>query len=327
MSTSEGEFERVDIRSVWPNEGLDFTPWLAENLHLLGDAIGMKLELVQREKFVGSMFLDILAKDADTGALVAIENLYGWTDVDHLGRMFIYATGCNAPVSILIAEEFVREHALTLHRMNKWTREDVKFYAVKVEAIKKKSDSKPDARFRKVVYPGGWNKDATLPLNSTPPHVLEDRRKHQKFFQPLINELLRRDFADKAVQLWDRASRIFPLPFDNDSGYAVEFFRGSVWVFLHIRTWDSVERNNRILEELLAQRDEIERNIGSDLEWRWSRPNKQTFCSISVIREGTIDDPPEKLTEIREWMLEMLPKFKEVFDPLMAEILPRSSSN
>ena len=36
MAGTEGGFERVDIRNVWPNEGLDFTPWLAKNLHLLG---------------------------------------------------------------------------------------------------------------------------------------------------------------------------------------------------------------------------------------------------------------------------------------------------
>ena len=94
-------------------------------------------------------------------------------------------------------------------------------------------------------------------------------------------------------------------------------------MYLHIRNWDSVEENNRIFDKLLAQRNEIEGNIGSDLEWRWDRQDKQTFSSISVIRDGTIDDPLETLEEIRAWMLELLPRFKEVFDPRMAEILER----
>lgn len=32
--------QQVSMRDIWPNETLDFTPWLAENLHLLGEAIG-----------------------------------------------------------------------------------------------------------------------------------------------------------------------------------------------------------------------------------------------------------------------------------------------
>ena len=102
--------------------------------------------------------------------------------ISEAGRLFIYATGCNAPVSILIAEEFVHEHAQTLHRMNKWTSKEVKFYGVKVEAIRKVTDSHPEARFQKVVYPGGWDEKATLPLNSTPPHILEDRQEASAIF-------------------------------------------------------------------------------------------------------------------------------------------------
>lgn len=323
MAVIEDGFERVDIKSVWPNESLHFTPWLAKNLHLLGDAIGMKLELVQTEKIVGSLFLDILAKDSATGTLVAIENLYGWTDVDHLGRLFIYATGCNAPVSILIAEGFTYEHAQTLHQMNQWSREGVRFYGVKVEVVRKVGESDTEPRFLKVVYPGGWEKGETTKPDAVHPDIL----KHQRFFQPLVDELLRRNFADKAVQLWGHASRLFPYRFDKYSGYAVHFYRSSAWVYLHIRTWDSVERNNGIFDELLAQRDDIERAIGSDLEWRWDRESNQTFSSISVIRDGTIDVPPETLDEIREWMLDLLPKFKEVFDPRVAEVLGPLSSD
>lgn len=34
-----------DLREVWPNEALDFTPWLAkeENLSILGEAIGIDM--------------------------------------------------------------------------------------------------------------------------------------------------------------------------------------------------------------------------------------------------------------------------------------------
>ena len=41
----------VDVRTKWPHEALDFTPWLAqkENLDLLAEELGLNLELVQAE--------------------------------------------------------------------------------------------------------------------------------------------------------------------------------------------------------------------------------------------------------------------------------------
>ena len=48
------------------------------------------------------------------------------------------------------------------------------------------------------------------------------------------------------------------------------------------------------------------------------------FCSISVRRDGTIDDAPEELERTRAWMLDLLPKFKQVFDPRVKEILKES---
>ncbi len=42
-----GRLARVELRDVWLNEAASFTPWLAkpENLSLLGEAIGLELEV------------------------------------------------------------------------------------------------------------------------------------------------------------------------------------------------------------------------------------------------------------------------------------------
>ena len=74
-----GKMTRItDLRSVWPHEANDFTKWLAEeeNLSLLGDAIGIELELEERESSVGSFSVDILAKESGTNRRVIIENQF-----------------------------------------------------------------------------------------------------------------------------------------------------------------------------------------------------------------------------------------------------------
>ena len=64
------------LREIWPNEAKDFTPWLAkeENLSLLGEAIGVEMELTEKESSVGDFNVDILATEQDTGRKIIIEN-------------------------------------------------------------------------------------------------------------------------------------------------------------------------------------------------------------------------------------------------------------
>ena len=53
----------------------------------------MKLDFVQQEKSIGPLSLDILAREVDTGVMVAIENQLEWTNTVHLGQLLTYATG------------------------------------------------------------------------------------------------------------------------------------------------------------------------------------------------------------------------------------------
>lgn len=71
-----GRLQPVDLRSLWADEARAFTPWLADpdNLRLLGEALGMDLELVRTESEVGSFFANIVCRDTADGSHVLIEN-------------------------------------------------------------------------------------------------------------------------------------------------------------------------------------------------------------------------------------------------------------
>ena len=71
-----GRLSRVDLRDIWVSESSDFTPWLArdENLEILGETLGIDLELEAQEKSVGPFRADILCKDIGTGSWVLVEN-------------------------------------------------------------------------------------------------------------------------------------------------------------------------------------------------------------------------------------------------------------
>ena len=53
--------EIKDLRSVWPHEALDFTPWLADNIDLLADAVGLDITVDETESSVGDFNVDIYA--------------------------------------------------------------------------------------------------------------------------------------------------------------------------------------------------------------------------------------------------------------------------
>lgn len=69
MSANQlGRLQKVDLREAWTSESSDFTPWLAQedNLKLLGETIGIELELESQETEVGPFRADIHCKDTAT---------------------------------------------------------------------------------------------------------------------------------------------------------------------------------------------------------------------------------------------------------------------
>lgn len=99
--------EWADIRSVLPNEAHHFTPWIAQNLDLLADAIGLdELEPEATEWSVDEFRLDVLATGRDGAGdeiVVVIENQYGRTDHDHLGKLVTYAARAEASGERMLA--------------------------------------------------------------------------------------------------------------------------------------------------------------------------------------------------------------------------------
>lgn len=153
----EGRVEALDIREIWPDEAADFTPWLAENLDLLGKELGMNLELVEVEKAVGPFYLDILAREVEEGYPVVIENQLEWTDHNHLGQLLTYAVGCDATAVVWVATWFRPEHKAVMEALNQLAEGKGWFLGVEVGVIKI-GDSPPAPDFNLVAFPKDyWN--------------------------------------------------------------------------------------------------------------------------------------------------------------------------
>lgn len=101
-----GILKKVPIRDIWKKEP-DFSAQLAEdaNLALLGQKVGVEILTEETEAGVGDFSADILAKEDGGERLVIIENQYGDTNHDHLGKLITYAAGRGAKVLIWVVED------------------------------------------------------------------------------------------------------------------------------------------------------------------------------------------------------------------------------
>lgn len=154
-----GRLELVPVRSVMPHEAYDFTAWLAnpENLNLLGTAIGLALEPTATEVGVDEFSADLVCRSLDDGSAILIENQYGRTDHDHLGKLLTYVGGLKASTMVWIAERIRPAHRAALDWLNESTVEGVNFFGIELELLKI-GESLPAPRFNVVSKPNNWAK-------------------------------------------------------------------------------------------------------------------------------------------------------------------------
>ncbi len=312
------KIERVDLREAWPNEARDFTPWLADNIAELGEALGMDLELQQTEAAVGGYSLDVLATDLNQNRPVIIENQLEATNHTHLGQLLTYAAGYDANVIVWLTQEFRDEHRLALDWLNQRTGEETQFFGVVVE-LWRIGDSLPAPHFNLVATPNEWRARNGAGRRNEP-SVLPDRsERYRKFFQALI-DTLREEYKFTNARKGNPGNWYY-----FSAGYGQRITYGATLtgqkqarVDVYIDDGDA-DQNIRLLEGLEVNKEEIESGLGEVLDWQ--RLEARRACRIALVRPGSIEDDTETLADIKDWMVVNLLKFKQVFGPYLSELV------
>jgi hypothetical protein len=100
--------------------------------------------------------------------------------------------------------------------------------------------------------------------------------------------------------------------------YGFTFGRGTkVRVELFIDTRDK-QRNKAIFDALKNEQPVVEAEFGNSLSWE-PLPKKDG-SRIASDRDGSINDDDNTLREIKRWAIQRLLKFKQVFNPRLAEL-------
>ncbi|MCK5720952.1 MAG: DUF4268 domain-containing protein [Gammaproteobacteria bacterium] len=293
------------MREMWPHESSDFTPWLAANIDELGLAIGMELELIEREACVGDFSLDLLAKDLGSTKTVIIENQLTQTDHDHLGKLLTYAAGFSASIVIWISEAIREEHRQALDWLNQRTDSDTLFFGVVVEVIKI-DESKPAFNFKIAASPNEWQKSKS---SRTPRASISTKgEKYRNYFQLLIDELREKHHftgakAGQPQNWYSFSSGISGIT------YGANFSQGGkarTEVYIDLGDQD---KNKQVFDLLQLEATLIENELGHNVAWE--RLNDKRASRLALYINGNIDDSDAELETVKNWHIEKLLKLKK----------------
>ncbi len=311
--TDLGKLEQItDLKSVWPTEPRDFSPWLArpENLSQLAEAIGFGpdgLELEKTEENVGDFFADIVARDTlgGEGGRVLIENQFGRTNHDHLGKILTYASGLKDVRTIVwIAENFREEHRAALDWLNRNTQTGLSFFAIEIE-LWRIGASLPAPRFSIVVRPNDWERTALVEGRE---NISELKQLYVRYWNALGDAVRARRSSLKPQKGHPQQWASFSIGRANFALVAYATDQNGI-----IRAELAITGSTAKLAflELATQRIEIDAAYGPGLDWDDMPERKQT--RISETRYDVDIWNESAWPEQHLWLAERLEKLYAIF--------------
>lgn len=302
--TNLGTLKKItDLRSIWPHEALNFTPWVAENVDLLVDAVGLDITVDETESSVGDFNVDIYASETGTDRKIIIENQLEDTDHDHLGKLITYASGKGADVVIWVVKHAREEHKAAVEWLNNHTDDKIGFFLCEIKLFQI-GDSQIAPAFTVVERLNDWTKEIrkTASANSTQQQRLEYWQAFNDYafsdanFSRIFNK--RKPTTDHWMDfsIGSSACHIAVSQIQKRKAVDVELY---------------INDDKELFKSLFAHKDEIEKNMEMELEWKELPERKAS--RILIEKTVDLDDRatwPEQFDYIMDTCIKMKRAFK-----------------
>jgi hypothetical protein len=237
--------------------------------------------------------------------LVVIENQFGKTDHDHLGKLLTYASGLKAKTLVWIADSFTDEHRQTIDWLNESKGENAHFFGLEIYAIKI-GESLPAPQFRVVSSPNVW---AQAIRDSKEVEITATKLDQRKFWEE-VRDYIKSKKSSLALRQ--------PRP---QNWYEIAIGRAHFHISLTVNT--QLERvgcelylygaqAKQAFDILKINQESIDKELGYDLEWQ--RLEGREACRIVVYKGGSIYNTAQR-EELKEWLHFAAEKFHRVFAP------------
>lgn len=294
-SKNLGRLRRVaDAREVWISESSDFTPWLAENIDVLGDELGMTLTIVAQEVPVGAFRLDLQAVDEDN-RVVVIENQLERTDHSHLGQCLVYASGLDASTVVWISSSFREEFRSALDWLNERTDLGIQFFGVEVHVVEIGVGGPRAPVFDVVSRPNDWQKTVKANKGSAAAGVPASttNEERQDFFADVLAQVV----SQRPAIRQPARSRANWLSFASGPfGYwAISVAAsGQIRIEAYLDCGDR-ERNKLLWDEMAGEQSRWNAAVGASLSFE--RLDDKRASRLAVYRDFDLsaEDRPDSL--------------------------------
>ena len=285
----------ADPRQVWTSESGDFTPWLAENIDVLADELGLTLTVVGTEIPVGEFRVDIRAED-DDGRPVVIENQLERTDHNHLGQCLVYASGLEASTVIWVTTQFRDDFRQALDWLNERTDASIRFFGVEVGVVQIGDGGPVAPMFEVVSRPNDWQKQ-TKQATTTGSQISALNEARQDLFAEILDIFL----DDKpAIRRPARATgnwlEFASGPFGHWDLSAAMGNRLRVEAYLDC---GNKERNKALIDTFSADAGRWNELVGTDLTFE--RLDDKRASRIAAYRDDVDLNDPAARAALRDW--------------------------
>ena len=302
------KLELKQIKEIWPHEEKDLSPWIAENVDSLNEVLNLQIEIEGKEEYIHNFRLDLVGTDNSLQVPAIIENQFGQSDHDHLGKLITYSAAKEAGVMVWIANEIQIAHRDAIEWLNKISPQDMTFYGVELEVFRIDT-SLPAPNFRIVAGPPASKRKGIVPGEISPRN-----KRYVDFFDKLRSRVL-------SIQPSFTRAKALPQSWwglgIGRSGFAANAcftidnkFRVEIYIDMGNKEYNAIA-----FAKLKENRGAIEEKIGKELVWDPLPESRASRVYLAV--DGTIDDDEQKLAEIIDWAAPRVIEFRGLFGPLV----------
>lgn len=303
------EIDRIEthtLKEIFEGEASGFTPWLTKNIGLLSEKLGINISEAEKEHKLETMKVDIVAKAGDDGEnRIIIENQFGDSDSDHLGKVITYAAHHHAQYAVWIVEKARAEHISAIQMLNDSTIQ-CSFYLIEATAVSI-GDSKPAVLFDIVCEPA-YEKTETSPKSDTEQRLQD--------FWTAFNEYANKNGMD--FQKMPLSYHWMNISTGTSKAHYDLFIRkGSVSVRLLLDGSDKAE-NKKHYRMIEKDKDTINEAYGKPLQWNLAEDNKTSVIFITNYDNGGYEQT--NWQPLFAWLLEAYKKLSKICKPYIEKI-------
>lgn len=303
------EIDKINIHSlkeVFECEAIGFTPWLAKNIGVLAEKLGLNISEAEKEHKLETMKVDIVAKAGDDGEdRIIIENQFGDSDSDHLGKVITYAAHHRADYAVWIVEKAREEHISAIQMLND-SETSCNFFLVEAKAVSI-GDSKPAVLFNIICEPANDKKQSSQ-KSSTEQKLIA--------FWTAFTEYANGHGAD--FQKMPQSYHWMNISTGTSKAHFDLFIRkGSVSVRFLLDGSDKAD-NKKHYRMIEKDKDAINEVLGMSLQWNLAEENKTSVIFVTNYDYGGYEQTDWK--PIFKWLLETYNLLSKILAPYIEKI-------